>query len=105
MDARFGGKTAIITGGAGGIGRAAAARFAEEGANVVVVDLPDSALDETVATVRNAGGDALPVGADVTKAADVERYVAEAARRFGGVDYLFNNAGIERFIGSLVESP
>jgi 3alpha(or 20beta)-hydroxysteroid dehydrogenase len=105
MDARFGGKVAIITGGAGGIGRATAVRFAEEGASVVVVDLPDSALEETVAAVRDAGGTALPVGADVTRARDVERFVAEATRRFGGVDFLFNNAGVEGFIGSLVEYP
>jgi NAD(P)-dependent dehydrogenase (short-subunit alcohol dehydrogenase family) len=105
MDMRFAGKVVIVTGGAGGIGRAAAVRFAAEGAGVAVVDLANTALDETVAAVRNAGGTALPVGADVTKAEDVERYVAEAVRRFGGVDYLFNNAGIEGFVGSLVEYP
>jgi NAD(P)-dependent dehydrogenase (short-subunit alcohol dehydrogenase family) len=105
MDVRFAGKVVIVTGGAGGIGRAAAVRFASEGANVAVVDLPDVAIDETVAAVRNAGGTALPIGADVTRAADVERYVAETARRFGGVDCLFNNAGIEGFVGSLVEYP
>ena len=105
MDVRFAGKVVIVTGGAGGIGRATAVRFASEGADVAVVDLPDAAIDETVAAVRDAGGTSLPIGADVTKAADVERYVAETARRFGGVDYLFNNAGIEGFIGSLVEYP
>jgi NAD(P)-dependent dehydrogenase (short-subunit alcohol dehydrogenase family) len=105
MDMRFAGKVAIVTGGAGGIGRAAAVRFASEGAGVTVVDLADTAIDETVAAVRDAGGTALPIGADVTKTADVERYVAETARRFGGVDYLFNNAGIEGFVGSLVEYP
>jgi NAD(P)-dependent dehydrogenase (short-subunit alcohol dehydrogenase family) len=105
MDMRFAGKVAIFRGGAGGIGRAAAVRFASEGANVVVVDLPDAAIDETVAAVRDAGGSALPIGADVTRAGDVERYVAETVRRFGGVDCLFNNAGIEGFVGSLVEYP
>lgn len=105
MDARFGGKVVVITGGAGGIGRAAAVRFATEGANVAVIDLPDSPLDETVRAVADAGGTALPIGADVTKSGDVERYVAETRRRFGGIDCFFNNAGIEGFIGSLVEYP
>lgn len=105
MDSRFAGRVVAITGGAGGIGRAAAVRFAAEGANVVVIDLPDAAIDETVKAVADAGGTALPVGADVTKSADVERYVAETVKRFGGIDCLFNNAGIEGFIGSLVEYP
>lgn len=105
MEPRFMGKVAIVTGGAGGIGRAAAVRFASEGAGVVVVDLPNSALDETVAAVQQAGGTALPVGADVTRAVDVEGYVDQAVRHFGGVDILFNNAGIEGFIGSMLDYP
>ncbi|MGE0544574.1 MAG: SDR family NAD(P)-dependent oxidoreductase [Dehalococcoidia bacterium] len=105
MDGRFAGKVVAITGGAGGIGRAAAVRFATEGASVVVVDLPNAPLDETVTVVRDAGGAALPIGADVTRSSDVERYVREATERLGGIDYLFNNAGIEGFVGSLVEYP
>jgi len=105
MESRFTGKVALITGAAGGIGRAAAVRFAGEGANVALVDLADSALDETVKAVADAGGTALPIAADVSKAADVQRYVAEAVRRFGGVDCFFNNAGIEGFIGSMLEYP
>jgi 3alpha(or 20beta)-hydroxysteroid dehydrogenase len=105
MNARFGGKVVVITGGAGGIGRAAAVRFASEGANVAVVDLPNTAIDDTVKAVSDAGGTALPIGADVTRSADVERYAAETIRRFGGIDYFFNNAGIEGFVGSLVEYP
>lgn len=105
MDRRFENKVVIITGGAGGIGRAAAVRFASEGADVVVVDLPNSQLDEAVAAVDQVGGRALAVGADVTVAAEVEGYVAEAVRRFGGVDLLFNNAGIEGFIGSMLAYP
>lgn len=59
IEARFAGKVAVITGGAGGIGRAAAERFAAEGAKVVVIDLPDSPLEESVATVERAGSEAL----------------------------------------------
>ena len=105
MDGRFEGKVVIITGGSGGIGHATAVRFASEGARVVVVDLPTTSLDETVAAVEQAGGEALAVAADVTRATDVERYAAEAVRRFGGIDCLFNNAGLEGFIGSLVDYP
>src|SRR5262249_9610022 len=86
-------------GGAGGIGHATAVRFASEGARVVVVDLPNASLDDTVAAVEKAGGEALAVGADVTRSSDVERFAAEATRRFGGIDCLLNNAGSEGYSG------
>jgi 3alpha(or 20beta)-hydroxysteroid dehydrogenase len=105
MAARFEGKVVIITGAAGGIGRAAAVRFASEGARVVAVDLASAALDEVVAAVSNAGSQAVAVGADVSKTADVKRYAAEAARAYGGVDYLFNNAGIEGAIVPFLDYP
>ncbi|MGI8552200.1 MAG: SDR family NAD(P)-dependent oxidoreductase, partial [Dehalococcoidia bacterium] len=105
MEARFEGKVIVVTGGAGGIGKATAERFASEGARVVIVDLANSALDEAVSAVKQAGSEALAVAADVTKAADVQRYADEAQRRFGGIDYLFNNAGIEGYIGSLKDYP
>lgn len=105
MAERFAGKVIVITGGAGGIGQATAVRFASEGARVVVVDLPGTPLAETLRRVEQAGGEALAVAADVSSAAEVERYAAEAARRFGGIDYLFNNAGIEGFVGSLLDCP
>ncbi len=94
-----------MTGAAGGIGRAAAERFGSEGARVVAVDLKDSPLDEAAAAVERCGGEALPVGADVTRAADVQRYVAEAVGRFGGVDVLFNNAGVEGAVASIEHYP
>jgi 3alpha(or 20beta)-hydroxysteroid dehydrogenase len=105
MERRFEGKAVIVTGAAGGIGRAAAVRFASEGAGVALVDLDGSDLDESVAAVSNAGGQAVRIAADVTSAADSERYAAETERRFGRVDCLFNNAGIEGFVGSLLDYP
>ena len=102
---RFEGKVALITGGAGGIGRAAAERFASEGARVVLVDLEGSDLDRAVSVVKDAGGEALAVEADVTRSEDVERYVAQAAEQFGGIDVFFNNAGIEGVVMPLTEYP
>jgi NAD(P)-dependent dehydrogenase (short-subunit alcohol dehydrogenase family) len=83
------GKVAVITGAASGIGRESALRFAAEGARVSVVDLADEAGAEVAAKV-----DGLYVHADVTDPAEVQAAYAGAARRFGGIDVLFNNAGI-----------
>lgn len=105
MSGRFEGKVAVVTGAAGGIGRATAQRFAAEGARVVLVDLPGEALDEAGADIRQAGAEVLTLGADVTRWADVERYAAEAVQRFGGIDCFFNNAGIEGVVKPLVEYP
>jgi NAD(P)-dependent dehydrogenase (short-subunit alcohol dehydrogenase family) len=89
------GKTAIVTGSARGIGEGVAVAFAREGANVVVNGLTAADCNETVQTITDAGGKAIGVGADVSKAADVEAMVAAAIKQFGGVDILVNNAGIE----------
>ena len=105
MERRFEGKVAVITGAAGGIGRAVVARFAQEGANIVAVDLPGSALDEAVAEAEASGVRAVAVPADVTRSADVERYVAAARDRFGRIDAFFNNAGIEGWIGPMLNYP
>ena len=102
---RFEGKVVIVTGAAGGIGRAAALRFAAEGAAVVAVDLDDQGLAETVTAVEAAGGTAHAVRADVTQSDDVAAYVQAAVDRFGGVDVLFNNAGIEGVVAPLEDYP
>ena len=102
---RFEGKVAVITGGAGGIGRATCVRLAREGARVVVVDLPGSDLDGAVAAIEQAGGEGLAVPTDVTRWADHERYVEATVERFGGIDAFFNNAGIEGVVTPLTDYP
>ena len=89
------GQTAIITGGAQGLGFAIAERFIEEGARVVIGDLDG---DTTEAAAKRLGGDdvAVAVRCDVTRAADVDDLVSTAVERFGGLDVMVNNAGITR---------
>jgi NAD(P)-dependent dehydrogenase (short-subunit alcohol dehydrogenase family) len=89
MPGRLDGKVAVITGGASGIGRETAKRFAEEGAKVCVGDLADEPGKETAAEI-----DGLYIHADVTNPDDVQGMYREASERFGGLDVLFNNAGI-----------
>jgi NAD(P)-dependent dehydrogenase (short-subunit alcohol dehydrogenase family) len=105
MSGRFTGKVAVITGAGGGIGRATAVRFASEGARVVATDVQREALEETAALVGAADGEVLSVVADVSRAADWARVADEATARFGGVDYLFNNAGIEGAVVPLLDYP
>src|SRR3989441_1238899 len=105
MDARFSGKVVVVPGGAGGLGRAAAVRFAAEGARVVLVDLAAPALALSLAAVEKAGGEVLAVEADVTKLAHVERYADAAVRAFGGIDVFFNNAGVLGALKPLVDYP
>lgn len=91
---RLAGKVAVITGTAGGIGRAAALQFAEEGAAIVAADVVDEANGETTQAVTDRGGQALALHTDVTDAGDVERLIATAVQQFGALDILFNNAGV-----------
>ncbi|MGB8986564.1 MAG: glucose 1-dehydrogenase [Candidatus Sulfotelmatobacter sp.] len=90
------GKTAIITGGAGGIGRATALLFAREGAAVSIVDLNREAGAALASEISAGGGRANFEMADVTRAADCHRVMERAAKQFGDVHILFNNAGIIR---------
>ena len=89
------GKVAIVTGGSRGIGRAIAERFAAEGARVVVNHVSGSSTaDAVVAAIRAAGGDAISVRGDVSKAGDVAGLVTATLERYGGIDILVNNAGV-----------
>ena len=91
---RLEGKVALITGGAAGIGRETAVLFAKEGAKVVITDVNDQGGAESLARIKAHTEDARYMHADVSKAADCEAMVAFAESEFGGLDVLFNNAGI-----------
>lgn len=96
-------KTAIITGGAGGIGKAAAKLFSEEGANVMLVDLNEKDLKKVIAEIDNPK--VKYVVADVSKNDEVLNYVEKTKESFGGVDIFFNNAGIEGKVKPITEYP
>ena len=95
-------KTAVVTGAAGGIGRAAVALFAAEGANVLAVDVDDAALNEALEAV--ASNRVSGCVANVASAADNERMFAVATERYGGVDILLANAGVEGAVAPIVET-
>ena len=94
---RLEGKVAFITGGGGGIGRATAERFAQEGAKVVVAEinaeLGEAAAQSARDMAANSGGDAYFIKCDVTESSDVQAAITETVTRFGKLDILHNNAG------------
>jgi NAD(P)-dependent dehydrogenase (short-subunit alcohol dehydrogenase family) len=92
---RFKGKRAVITGASKGIGRAAALRFAAEGGRVGLISLPEPELDEVAALIKDSGGEALALPADVTQEEQVSSAIDAAAKGFGGLDIVVSNAGIE----------
>jgi len=91
---RFEGRAALVTGGASGIGRAVGVRLASEGAGVTVADINEENGRETCRGIEAAGGRALFVLADTTRAGDCERMVAETVKAFGRLDVLFTSAGV-----------
>jgi len=93
---RLDNKVAIITGGGSGMGKASAYLFAREGAKVVVAQRTSSTGEETVATIKSNGGEAIFVCTDVTIASEVAHLIRETMNTFGKIDILFNNAGTEQ---------
>ena len=88
------GKTALVTGGGSGIGRAASLAYAKDGARVVVADVNVEGGEETVQLIKETGGEAILVHTDVSKPEDTQAMVAQAVETFGSLDCAFNNAGI-----------
>jgi len=96
-------KVALVTGGSSGIGRAAAQLFAREGAKVVIADIDVEGGEETLQTIREAGGEAHFVRTDVSKAADVEALIQKVIEIHGRLDCAYNNAAIMGDIVSVVD--
>lgn len=94
-------KVALVTGGSAGIGKVTAAAFARAGARVVIVDVNVEQGEAAARELRDSGGEAIFVRADASSSADVRAMVDRAVELFGGLDYAFNNAGIE---GALAET-
>ncbi|MEE8286298.1 MAG: SDR family oxidoreductase [Gammaproteobacteria bacterium] len=90
---RLADKVAVVTGAGSGFGAGIAARFAEEGARIVAADINGDGAAEIVEEIRNAGGTAVAVTADVSKGDEMAKIIAAAVDEFGGLDVVVNNAG------------
>ena len=96
QNGNFTGKVAFVTGAAGGIGRTTALAFAREGASVVVTDVSEQDNQETARMIEEAGGRALAIRCDVSRAEDVKVALDKTIETFGRLDFAFNNAGVEQ---------
>jgi NAD(P)-dependent dehydrogenase (short-subunit alcohol dehydrogenase family) len=102
MPGEYEGKVVIVTGGAYGIGRAAAIGFARRGAKVAIADLDTKRGEETLRRVKQAGGNAIFVKTDVSSEVDVKALVEKTVKTYGKLDCAFNNAGIhKRFVSTI----
>ena len=91
---KLAGKTAIITGGGGGIGRSTAVRFAKEGARVAVADIDAAIGEETVSLIKRDGGEAIFIKTDVTDSDEIKALIDTTTSTYGALHILFNNAGV-----------
>lgn len=91
---KLAGKTAIITGGGGGIGRSTAIRFAKEGARVTVADIDAAIGEETVSLIKRDGGEAIFIKTDVTDSDEIKALIDTTTSSYGALHILFNNAGV-----------
>lgn len=100
---KLAGKRCVVTGGASGIGRATALEFAREGARVALGDIDPQQGEKTAAMIRERGGEAVFVQGDIAREDDCRQLLDAAVHTFGGVDVLFNNAGINPLEGSILD--
>jgi NAD(P)-dependent dehydrogenase (short-subunit alcohol dehydrogenase family) len=98
----FGNKTAVITGGASGIGRATARQFAKHGAKVAILDVSEGAGNGAVSEIIHAGGTAIFLNCDVSDHPQIKDSLDHVAHVFGGIDFLFNNAA-KKILGGVLE--
>ena len=101
MAGRISGKIALITGGGSGIGRATAIAFGREGAKVAIADYNREGGEQTARMIKNTGGEAFFIEANVAIAKQAEAMVARTVETYGRLDCAFNNAGIEGEMGGM----